>query len=181
METISTAVGKKGAVRPSPRRNSPPSRSSARHWPARKISINSIMRSPRPLPRWNSTACWRTPWKSSRVSTRRRSRSTQADNPAERRDVEVSEVVGRSRGDSSERWPRDSARRRLPTGSTPGSSRGFCTPRKPLTTLTLDEEASTKAQEESAAQVGPVMVAYRPGDLAGQSGRRDRRSRSSNC
>ena len=34
----------------------------------------------------------------------------------------------RSRRRSARSWPRDSARRRLPTGSTPGSSRGCCTP-----------------------------------------------------
>ncbi len=37
-------------------------------------------------------------------------------------------------------------------------------PSKPLTTLTLDDEASKEAQEENADKVEPAMITYRAGD-----------------
>ena len=67
-------------------------------------------------------------------------------------------------------WPRGSARRRLPTGSTPGSNRGSCTPRKPVTTLTLDPDASKDAQKENADKVEPAMFTYQPGDRLAKAG-----------
>jgi len=43
-------------------------------------------------------------------------------------------------------------------------------PSSPLTTLTLDAEASKLAQDENAAKVEPAMITYRPGDLLAKRG-----------
>ena len=95
----------------------------------------------------------------------------QADNPAERRDVEVSEVV----------VDPEAIRQKLVEGL---SSKDIADrvytwleprllhPLEPVTTLTLDPDASKDAQKENADNVEPAMFTYGPGDrlaLPGES------------
>ena len=93
VEGIPAAAGERRSPAQAPGGTCRVSRSSARPWPARKISTNSIMRSPRPLPRWSSTACWPNPLEKLKGFNQKTIEVYSAENPAERREVEVSEVV----------------------------------------------------------------------------------------
>ncbi len=85
------------------------------------------------------------------------------ENPAERRDIEVSEVT----------VDPQAIRQKLTEGL---SSKAIADrvwawleprllhPSKPLTTFTRDDPASEAAQKENADNVEPAMIAFRPGD-----------------
>jgi hypothetical protein len=96
----------------------------------------------------------------------------QADNPAERRDVEVSEVVVDAQAIQA-------IRQKLAEGL---SSKAIADriytwleprlfhPSQPVTTLTKDDKASEDAQKENVAKVEPVMFTYHPGDRLVKAG-----------
>jgi putative nucleotidyltransferase with HDIG domain len=86
-----------------------------------------------------------------------------AENPTERRDVEVSEVT----------FDPQAIRQKLAEGlpSKAIADRVYAWlelrlvhPSKPLTTFTLDETASKEAQKANADEVEPAMIAYRVGE-----------------
>ena len=96
----------------------------------------------------------------------------QTDNPAERRDVEVSEVVVDPESIRS-------IRRKLAEGlsSNAIADRVYTWleprlfhPLEPVTTLTKEDKLSTDAQEENVHNVEPAMVTYRPGALLVKAG-----------
>jgi hypothetical protein len=94
-----------------------------------------------------------------------------ADNSAECRDVEVSDVI----------VDPQAIRQKLAEGL---SSKAIADrvytwlerhlhplpPLQPVTTLTLDPDASVKAQKENADNVDPVMFTYQPGDRLAKAG-----------
>jgi putative nucleotidyltransferase with HDIG domain len=91
------------------------------------------------------------------------------ENPAERREIEVREVT----------VDPEAIRRTLADGlnSKAIADRVYTWleprllhPSKPLTTFTLDADASKVAQKENEDKVEPAMIAYRPGDPLAKSG-----------
>ena len=93
----------------------------------------------------------------------------QADNPAERRDVEVSEVVvdpEAIRHKLAEGLSSKAIADRVYTWLEPR----LLHPSQPMTTLTLDPDASKDAQKENADRVEPVMFTYHPGDRLVKAG-----------
>ena len=94
-----------------------------------------------------------------------------ADNPADRRDVEVSKVIvdpQAIRQKLAEGLKSQEIADRVYTWleASPASVAPFTTP----ATLTKDPDASKRAQDENAAKVEPVMITYRPGDRLVKAG-----------
>ncbi len=131
VEGIPAAAGKRQRRRPSPRGGSAAFQE-FRKALAGKENLDQLDRAvAEAFARLEQHGLLANPPENSKITTRRRSWSAPADNPAQRREVEVSDVTVDPKAIRRNAGRRARAPRRSPTASTPGSSRGFCIPRKP--------------------------------------------------